>query len=320
MDYIMVRPWISVVMPVYNAENYLKDALESICSQQESEIEVIAIDGGSTDRTVTILEAYADRMPMRLFLRADLENWMAKTNLGLSQAKGRFICFLHHDDLWLDDRVGVLRSLVDKAPDATLFLHPSFFIDPCGRRVGTWHCPLPVDSELDPDLVIERLLVQNFISIPAPLFSREAALRAGGLDEQLWYTADWDFWLKLAATGKTVYHPTPLTAFRIHPHSQTMQRSSDVGEFRHQQERVVARHLGTLELNGTHDQIKRRIARFSIEVNTALAAHVHGSESHLAHLCSQFIGLGPVGWHRYLRDSRIIERTLSRYRVGLARH
>ena len=51
-------------------------------------------------------------------------------------------------------------------------------------------------------VVVERLLVQNFISMPAPLFSREAAIRVGGLDEDLWYTADWDFWLKLAAVGQ----------------------------------------------------------------------------------------------------------------------
>jgi GT2 family glycosyltransferase len=313
-----VQPRISVVMPIYNGENYLEHALKSILSQHDDEIEVIAIDGGSADRTVNILESYADQIPLRIFLRWGDENWMAKTNYGLSQARGEFVCFLHHDDLWLDDRVRVLRSLINKAPDAALFLHPSYFVDPCGKRVGIWRCPLPVDSELDPVLVIERLLVQNFISMPAPLFSRAAAVRVGGLDEDLWYTADWDFWLKLAATGKTVYHPRPLAAFRIHPHSQTMRGSSDIDDFQSQQERVVARHFGAWESASTCNQMERRIAQFSIEVNTALAAHVHGHESHLTRLVSRFIGLGPAGWHRYLRDSRIVERTLPRYRIGLA--
>lgn len=305
-------------MPIYNAENYLEHALKSILSQQDDEIEVIAIDGGSTDRTVNILEKYADRMPMRLLLREDCGSWMAKTNLGLSQARGDFVCFLHHDDLWLNDRMHVLRSLVHETPDVTMFLHASWFVDPRGRRVGLWRCPLPADCELESDFVIDRLLVQNFISMPAPLFSRKAALQVGGLDEALWYTADWDFWLKLAAAGKTVYHPIPLAAFRIHPHSQTMQGSCHISDFRQQQEAVVARHLGPWESDSTCHWTGRQIARFSIEVNTALAAYVHGRESHWLRLISRFIGLGPAGWNRYLRDSRIIERTLPRYRIGLA--
>jgi glycosyltransferase involved in cell wall biosynthesis len=314
----MVHPLISVVMPVYNAENYLEHALKSILSQKDDRIEVIAIDGGSTDRTVSILERYADRLPMKLLRREDCGSWMAKTNLGLSQARGEFVCFLHHDDLWLDDRLQVLRSLVHKTPDATMFLHASWFIDAHGRQVGLWRCPLPADCELGADFVINRLLVQNFISIPAPLFSREAALRVGGLDEALWYTADWDFWLKLAAAGKTVYHPMPLAAFRIHPHSQTMQGSCQIGDFRRQHELVVARHLNALELDYMHNRMRRRIIHYSIEVNTALAAYVHGRKSHWLHLISRFIALGPLGSYRYLRDSRIIERTLPRYRIGLA--
>ena len=110
----MVHPWLSVVMPVYNGANYLEHALKSILSQHDDEIEVVAIDGDSIDRTVDILKCYADQIPLKIFPRGRDETWMAKTNYGLSQARGKFVCFLHHDDFWLDDRVRTLRSLVDK--------------------------------------------------------------------------------------------------------------------------------------------------------------------------------------------------------------
>ena len=313
------RPWLTVVMPVYNGENYLEFALQSILSQPVDGIEIVAVDGGSSDRTIEILESYTTRLPLKLFRSGRPGSWVAQTNHGLSQARGDYACFLHQDDLWLKDRLDTLRRLVARAPHATLFLHSSWFIDPAGRRVGTWRCPLPGDVELGPDLVIERLLVQNFISIPAPLFSRQAALRAGGLDEGLWYTADWDFWLKLAAAGTTIYHPRPLSAFRIHPQAQTMQGSSHVLGFRRQQEIVLERHLGAGGLTRAGDSLGQRVARFSIELNTGLAAFVHGRESSPLDLFSQFLRLGPAGWHRYLRDSRIIERTLPRYRIGLVR-
>ena len=315
----MEQPWLSVVMPIYNGENYLEQALRSILDQEDDRIEVIALEGGSTDRTADILNTYAHWLPLRLFVCPHFKNWVARTNHGLSHARGDFVCFLHHDDLWLEGRLDVLRSLVRKAPGATMFLHPSWFIGPQGNRVGSWCCPLPHDVEIEPEVMIERLLVQNFISMPAPVFSRVAVLKVGGLDEGLWYTADWDFWLKLAAAGKTYYHPRPLSAFRIHPQAQTMQGSADIQDFRKQLETVLSRHLDTCQSTDVSRRIAQRVARFSIDVNTYLASFIHGRESSVLRLLPKFLSLGPVGWHRYLRDSRIVERTLPRYRIGLAK-
>ena len=313
----MGNPWLSIVMPVYNGANYLEQALLSIVSQVDDETEVIFVDGDSTDGTAEILSSFAGRLPLRLFRCGHLKNWVAKTNYGLLQARGDYVSVLHHDDVWLDDRASVLRELVQRHPDAAMFLHPSWFIDPSGTRIGLWRCPLPRDV-VESDLLIERLLVQNFIAMPAPLFSRRAALSSGGLDEALWYTADWDFWLKLAARGPTIYHPRPLVAFRIHPQALTMQGSCRLDDFQRQLEVVLARHLGGWEQSRGANRRVGRVARFSIEVNTSLAALVHGRQSHLGNLFWRFIRLGPAGWRCYLRDSRIIERTLSRYRIGLA--
>jgi hypothetical protein len=201
-----------------------------------------------------------------------------------------------------------------------MFLHPSWLIDSQGRRVGLWRCPLPGGDELEPAFVVERLLVQNFISMPAPLFSREVALKVGGLVEELWYTADWDFWLKLAGAGRTVYHPRALSAFRIHPLSQTAVRSDRNDDFRKQLEIVLERHLKNWESSRSCGRGVRRVAHYSVEVNIALAALVHGQASSLPHLFAQSLGLGPSGWLRYLRDSRILERVLARQRIALAKH
>lgn len=312
----VANPWLSVVMPVLNGANYLASALQSVACQVDGEVELIVVDGGSTDGTIEILSTFADRLPLRFFQRRDLESWVAKTNFGLSQARGNFVSFLHHDDLWLGDRLGTLRELVQRHPDATMFLQPSWFIDQRGARIGVWRCPLP-HVVVEPQLFVERLLVQNFIAIPAPLFSRTAAIGLGGLEEGLWYTADWDFWLKLARAGRTIHHPRPLSAFRIHPQAQTMQGSRQLADFRDQLETVLSRHLAGREgSSGASSQVER-VARFSVEVNTNLAALVHGCEAHLASLTWQFLRLGPGGWRRYFRDSRVVERTLSRYRIGL---
>jgi hypothetical protein len=310
----MSDPWLSVIVPTYNGAPYLAQALASIEGQHASGLEVIAVDDGSTDATLAVLESYAHRLPLRVFARSRVGNWVANTNYGLVEARGRYVCFLHQDDLWLPGRLRVLRSLLAREPQAALLLHPSRYVDARGRWLGVWRCPLPA-RRLGPGLVVERLLVQNFIAVPAPLFSREAALRAGGMDESLWYTADWDFWLKLAAAGPTVYHPRPLAAFRIHPLSQTAQGVARADDMRRQMETVLAKHLARWEAAHPGRDEVGQAARLSAAVNHALAACAHGRRPNVLGLARRFLALGPAGWYRFFRDSRLVERVTARLRA-----
>jgi len=311
-------PWLSVVLPTYNGERYLEHALESVAIQGDDAIEVIAIEGGSTDRTPEILRSYAARLPIRVLSRPDLRNWAASSNEGLRAARGEYVGFLHQDDAWLEGRLRALRALVERHPRASLFLHPANYIDRRGKVVGRWTCPLRPNLELPPAAVVERLLVQNFIAMPAPLFARRAALEVGGLDPTLWYAADWDFWLKLAAVGPTVYHRRPLAAYRIHADAQTIRRAGDASEIRSQLGTVLSRHLREWEASNQIAPAALRAAAFSIEVNAALASALHGRKPSVLRVVPDFARLGPGGWRRYLRDSRIFERVAPRCRVGLA--
>src|SRR5712672_1230348 len=113
----MSTPWLSVVMPTYNGGAYLAAALESIRGQQSGgEFEVIAVDDGSEDGTVAILEEYSSRLPLRIVRRARGGNWVASTNHGLSIARGEYACLLHQDDLWMDGRLQAVRAALDAVP------------------------------------------------------------------------------------------------------------------------------------------------------------------------------------------------------------
>jgi hypothetical protein len=162
------------------------------------------------------------------------------------------------------------------------------------------------------------MLVQNFLAVPAPLFKRQLALDVGGLDEQLWYTADWDFWLNLAAASPEIgYCGEPLSAFRIHAQSQTIQRSGAADEFRRQLEVVFDRHLARSPFLA--GKSLRRVAEFSVDLNVALAGWMNGVRPPWCSLAIQWLRLGPFGWRRYLRDSRIFERTTARLRLRAAK-
>ncbi|MEO1006731.1 MAG: glycosyl transferase, partial [Cyanobacteria bacterium J06638_38] len=235
------------------------------------------------------------------------------TNYALEVASGVYACFLHQDDLWLEGRLANIKTAIAAYPQASLYLHDSVFIDEHAKPLGIWRCPMsPKRQAIGVDEMKERLLIQNFIAIPAPVFKREIAIASGGLNDQLWYTADWDFWLKLATAGDTCYIPRPLAAFRVHGDSQTIRRSSSVAEFRQQMRLVIDQHLPPQP-----NREVTKVAFFSTEVNTSLAALVHGKSPNLFKLAAEFISLGPKGWRRYWQDSRISERVSARLKAKL---
>ncbi len=314
----MSAPWLSVIMPTYNGGRHLEAALRSLLDQEERDFEVIAVDDGSTDRTPEILRAFSHSLPLRIVAREHIGNWAAGTNYGMALARGRYLSWLHQDDTWAADRLAQLRRLAAQWPDAMMVIHPVWFIDGVGRRVGRWRFPLPrAIGPLPPCRLMERLLVQNFIAASAVAFQAAAFRRLGGLDERLWFLADWDYWLRLARQGAVVQHPGFLASFRLHSGSQTLARSAEADDLAEQYRIVFARHLPAL---GPETPIARRIAqvgRFSGQVSIELCRAVTGQGVDWPRLAREFLRLGPVGWFLFFRDSRIVARSVARLRAGL---
>jgi hypothetical protein len=158
-------------------------------------------------------------------------------------------------------------------------------------------------------------LVQNFIAIPSPVFRRDAVIQSGGLDEALWFSADWDLWLRLGGLGQVRFIAEPLTAFRVHPASQTAARKLQPKEWEHQLTTVLAHHLEKWPITGKLRASVERVATVSIAVNSALSASSRGEPVRPGAVLLGLVALGPWGWHRYLRDSRIVQRVRSRLKV-----
>jgi hypothetical protein len=231
-------------------------------------------------------------------VREDLDNWHRKTNFGVQLAHSPHVCLLSVDDVWLPGRAATVRAWIEEAPSAALHLAPTAIIDRRGRELGIWRCPLPLSQELSFDAVAERLLVQNSIASPTPVFRRDAWTASGGLDESLWYTADWDIWLKLCAAG-----------FRIHGGSLTMMGSRNSAELEQQMRTVLERYLPRLK---ARSQNLERAARASIAVNIALAAAAAGNPRGLWGALGSVLRLRPAALRRFLRDTRLLERVAPR--------
>ena len=305
---------LSVVIATYNGEKFIASALRSVRDQYDDGIDIVLIDDGSSDRTIEIITEFSKTLPIRLIRLGRIANWVAATNIGLHEAKGDWACILHQDDLWLPGRIAKLRTEMARAPGA-MVLTDAVFIGPDEEQLGPWTCPL-AQGDVPSHQFVERLLVQNFVAVASPAFRRKAVLDFGGLDESLWFTADWDLWLRLGATGPVRFLPDRLTAFRVHPESQTISRRLARNEWRHQLTTVLNRHLPRWAAEGRRRESVERVAFASVSVNSMLAAASRGEEVQLAPVLIQLLRLGPLGWHRYVRDSRIIQRLKARIKLS----
>jgi GT2 family glycosyltransferase len=309
-----LTPFLSVVMPTYNGEQFIAAALESVQNQQHrEELELVVVDDGSTDQTLDIVRSFAETLPSRVITPGRLGNWVAATNLGMRAAAGEWACTLHQDDLWLAGRLA--RIWPEMATSSGAFIvHDAKYVGPRGEELGPWTCPLE-DGTIPSSLFIERLLVQNFLAIPSPVFRRSAWIDSGGMDEALWFSADWDLWLRLGALGPVRFISETLGAFRIHPASQTAARKVLANEWEQQLTTVLLRHLEVWPVQGKTRVAVEQVARASIAVNSALSAASRGERVKWLPVLLRLLALGPSGWHRYLRDSRIVQRVRSRWKV-----
>lgn len=300
-------------MPVFNGAATLEASLTSLTGQGDG-IEVVLVDQGSADDSLLIAERFRDRMDIRVIEAPDNKSWMQNTNLAIENARAPLITMLHQDDVWMEGRGAALRTVADRYPDAGLWAHAAFYIDAVGRCIGRIGPPFgPTLRLVSSSEALSPLLVQNTLALPAVMFRREDAQRAGGLDEDLWYTADWDFWLRLAATAPILWMPEPLVGFRLHRGSLTVTGSRDAEEFRRQLAIPPQRHLSALEVGDV--QRVARLGAASNAINVWLANSYHGDASGMACVLGQVWALGPFGWRRLLRDAQLIRRIVPRLKL-----
>lgn len=310
----MIRPDLTIIMPAHCGERWIDTTLRSVAAQASDRIELIVVDSSPGPETLDIAGRYAHRIRLQLHKRPDLLSWQSKTQFAVGIANSKYVCWLHQDDIWMPGRAAAIFRWIDAAPDAALYLAPTAIIDSGERRLGTWRCPLPDGRALSKEMLLSRLLVQNFISTPAPVFTKAAWEACGGIDGALWYTADWDLWLKLASVGPVIYHKEITTGFRVHGGSLTVKGSRDIADFTCQMETVLNRHLPSFQ--GCSRAVERA-ARASIKMNVALAAAAAGHTRHMVGAGMALLALGPVGIAAYLRDSRLVERIAPRLKAQL---
>ncbi len=185
-------PIISVIIPAYNAEKYIKETIDSVLSQSFPAFEIIIIDDGSTDRTLAIVSAIKDTR-IRVFEYQHSGKPSIARNRGIRMAAGQYIAFLDADDLWTNDKLELQYQEFLNNPKAALVYSLRDLIDKSGSFVR-WYLQPHYKG-----VVFEKILLHDFIGSGSnPLVKRKALERIGLFDETLDAAEDHDLWIRLA--------------------------------------------------------------------------------------------------------------------------
>jgi hypothetical protein len=229
---------------------------------------------------------------------------------------GDVVSLLHQDDFWMPHRLAVICGVFQREPSVDVVFHPAHFVDPADLTLGMLRAPFPgTAGMLNQRQFLHSLIVQNFIAIPTPAIRSAVLKRMGPLDETLWFTADWDLWLRLAQAATWYYIPEPLAAFRVHWESQTVAARKSIEDYEAQYRIVQERFLSCYMGEPAEVDLLERVSEASTAINIALMSTLRARKLPSVKVMRQVVALGPRGWAQLVKNSRIHERLGARLRL-----
>jgi len=207
-----VTPAVTVLMPVYNAERYVDEAVRSILGQTFADFEFIIIDDGSKDRSLAILEEYAARDPRIRLVSRPNTGIVRALNQGLDMASGELVARMDADDIALPERLAKQRKYLEGHPECVMVGSRVLVIDPKGMPLTIMSDALTHEQIVDGFLAGRGQLVHH----PAVMYRRQVVLEIGAYREIFDEAEDLDLFLRLAEVGRIVNMEEPLLKYREH--------------------------------------------------------------------------------------------------------
>ena len=212
-------PKISVVMPVYNCAEYIREAIESVVQQHYSNLELIVMDGGSDDGTLEILKEYQEDISI---LESGPDGGQTKALIvGFKKATGEILCWLNGDDLYLPGTLHKVAKEFEASPKLGLVYGDYLVLSEEGK--------LDAKPKISYDF---KICLYSYLMIPQPssFWRRQVYDDVNGLNHSFSYSFDWDFFLRVGRlaleTDFEIRHVHDIySVFRLRPDSKSVSES-----------------------------------------------------------------------------------------------
>jgi len=219
------KNYISVLLPVYNAEKFLAETLDSLLRQTYKEFEIIAVNDGSTDGSLAILEEYAAR-DQRIVIVSRKNKGLVKTlNEAAQLASGEYLARIDSDDIALPKRFELQIAAINDSPDRVLIGGSFDVINEDGEIL--YHDAVPTDFR---DL-LNAFRVRNPLAHGSVLIRKKAFEKAGGYSENCGPTEDYDLWVRLAKIGEIIAIKNTIFRWRVNSTGITSTQSKTMEKF-----------------------------------------------------------------------------------------
>jgi glycosyltransferase involved in cell wall biosynthesis len=224
---------ISVIVPCFNAREYVAEAFLSVQQQTYQNFEIVAVNDGSTDDTPRLLERHA-QADSRIRVVSQVNRGLAAArNAGLREARGEFVCFLDADDVLLPDKFEKQVRYLGENSGVDLVYSDYFISNTELELTGLIATRIPKGD------MRAAYVRKNWFACMTPLVRRSLIDKVGEFDETLRASEDWDYWIRCASAGVFGYLPGPVAIYRSHP----AQMHTDGGRMFNAGKRVICKHF-----------------------------------------------------------------------------
>lgn len=216
------KPLVSIVLPVYNGEKYLRESLDSILAQTMEDWELIAVDDCSKDATPQILADYAaSDSRIRVMRNAENQRLPRSLNIGFAEARGEFLTWTSDDNAYAPEALHEMVSYLRRFPEHVMVnAAMEILYMPEGR--------LEKSEQFDADPW--KMFVQNRIGA-CFLYRRKVLEEIGGYDPEMFLLEDYDYWLRIMIRyGRIAHIKKTLYRYRMHEGSLTARKLEERSE------------------------------------------------------------------------------------------
>jgi len=227
-------PLVSIVIPVFNGADYLREAIDSALAQTHRPVEVLVVNDGSRDggATEAVARSYGERIR---YLAKENGGVASALNLGIEAMRGEWFSWLSHDDLYLPRKLEVQLARAAALPEDAVLFSDYRYVDPSGRPLRDRRIPRVRSMRV-------ALLAGDPVHGCTVLVPRRCFDRVGRFDESLRTTQDYDLWFRMADHFPFVHVPVVLVLSRVHP----AQGIRTISTHRAETQRTLARFLQAL--------------------------------------------------------------------------
>lgn len=247
----MNLPYLTILMPAYNTEPFIGEAIHSVLAQEYQDYELLIIDDGSTDRTLDIIHSCQDD---RIRVITQLHQGICVAlNRGLAEARGQYIARFDADDICLPGRLSRQVEFLDAHPSYVICGGNAEYISETGEHLFHYRCPAYEHEDIMQVLYTHCPFIHS-----AVMYRRDAVCMAGGYPLEAHNFEDYLLWTRLSAFG--FYHnlQEPLIKVRFNPASVTMDEKWRGRRFRDLKQKILRQGFVTADQARSLEFIIRR--------------------------------------------------------------